>query len=70
MRPHSGTIRATCSTLRLQAERTCPAERVSRGRDIPHARRLTLLLDMARLLSLFATPITIIHYTVVIITGQ
>jgi hypothetical protein len=54
----------------VRAERICPAERDRRGHDIPHARRLTTLLDMARLLSLLATPITTIHYTMVIITSQ
>jgi hypothetical protein len=54
----------------LRAERICPAERVSRGRDIPHARTLTTVLDMARLLSFLAASITIIHYTTVIITDQ
>jgi hypothetical protein len=54
----------------LRADLLCPAERRSRGRAIRHIRTLTTLLDMARLLSLLATPITIIHYTTVIITGQ
>jgi hypothetical protein len=54
----------------VRAERICPAEHGHRGHDIPHARRLTTLPDMARLLSLLATLITIIHYTMVIITSQ
>jgi hypothetical protein len=54
----------------LRAERICPAERGRHGRDIPHARTLNTLLDMARLLSPLTKPITTIHYTPVTITSQ